>query len=114
MALLELQQFGGTTSVSEDSVFYTAPTAPFALQLVSLAINASLEELARETIKEYNNLSDVYTGEVSFNFLRGDQQDRLQDAFSKANLALLKLIKSKYDPRNFFSNNINILPNTNN
>ena len=110
LALMELQQFGGALNAVDESVSYTAPEAPFALHLVSPAINTPLEELARDTQKAYNSLGKVYTGETSYNFLRGDQQNRVRDAFSVAKYERLQAIKQHYDPTNFFSLNMNILP----
>jgi len=110
LGMIELQQFGGALSAAGESASYTAPKAPFALHLVSPAISTSLEELARDTRRAYDSLGAVYTGETSYNFLRGDQQHRVRDAFGKTKYTRLKAIKQKYDATNFFSLNINIPP----
>ena len=110
LGLIELQQFGGVLNPADESMPYTAPTAPFALHLVSPAMNTPLEGLARDTQKAYDLLGAVYTGEASYNFLRGDQQHRVPDAFSTPKYARLQAIKQHYDPTNFFALNLNIPP----
>lgn len=110
LALIELQQVGGALNAADESVSYTAPEASFALHLVSPAISTPLEELARDTRKAFDSLGEVYTGTTSYNFLRGDQQDRVTDAFSATKYERLQAIKQHYDPTNFFSLNMNILP----
>ena len=110
LGLLELQQLGGVLNPVDESMAYTAPAAPFALHLVSPTISTPLEELARLTQKGYDSLGSVNTGEVSYNFLRGDQQPRVPDAFSALKYARLQAIKQRYDPTNFFTLNLNIPP----
>ena len=110
LGLIELQQFGGALGESSDSVSYHHSKSPFALHLVSPAINTSLEELARDTRNAFDSLGEIYTGETSYNFLRGDQQGRVPDAFGAAKYERLQTVKEKYDPTNFFSLNVNIPP----
>ena len=110
LGLIELQQFGGALGESSDSASYTASKSPFALHLVSPAIDTPLEELARDTRKAFDSLGAIFTGETSYNFLRGDQQNRVGDAFGAAKYERLQTIKEQYDPTNFFSLNVNISP----
>ena len=110
IGLIELQQFGGALGESSDSVSYHHSKSPFALHLVSPAFNTPLEELARDTRKAFDSLGAIYTGETSYNFLRGDQQNRVGDAFGAAKYERLQTIKDQYDPTNFFSLNVNIPP----
>ncbi len=108
---IEVQQLGGELSAERgDATAYTAPQAPFLLHLVSPAMDASLEELALATKEAFNSLGAVYTGEVSYNFLRGDQQARVPAAFGTGKYTRLQALKSRYDPHNLFQLNMNIPP----
>ena len=108
---IELQHLGGELSAERDgSSAYTAPRAPFILHMVSPAMDATLEELALATREAFSSLGAVYTGEVSYNFLRGDQQARVPAAFGQANYGRLQELKRRYDPENFFHLNMNIPP----
>lgn len=110
LAVIELQQLGGALNGAAESVAYRAPQAAFALRSEAVAVSASLEKLARDTGKAFDSLGAVYTGETSYNFLRGDQQNRVRDAFGTTKFTRLRAIKKQYDPTNFFSLNINIPP----
>lgn len=111
LGVIELQQLGGALSAADESASYTAPKVPFVLHLVSPSmIGVSLEKLALDTRKAYDSLGTVYTGETSYNFLRGDQQERVPAAFGAAKYRRLQALKQRYDPTNFFSFNMNILP----
>ena len=108
---IELQQLGGELKAERaDTTAYTAPQAPFFLHVVSPAMNTTLEQLARATREAYNSLGPVFTGEVSYNFLRGDQQARVPDAFTPEKYVRLQALKRQYDPRNLFRLNMNIPP----
>ncbi len=110
---IELQHLGGELSAERDgSTAYTAPQAPFILHMVSPAMNATLEELALATREAYSSLGSVYTGEVSYNFLRGDQQARVPAAFGQTKYARLQRLKRRYDPENLFHLNMNIPPSS--
>lgn len=111
LGVIELQQLGGTLSRANESASYTAPNVPFVLHLVSPSLMASLEKLALDTRKAYDSLGAVYTGETSYNFLRGDQQDRVPAAFGATKYRRLQALKQRYDPTNAFSFNMNIPPN---
>ena len=108
--LIELQQFGGALDGASQNVPYTPFRAPFALHFVSPALAASLEELAVQTQSAAASLGPVFTGQTSYNYLRGDQQDRVPDAFTPEKYARLRQLKRRYDPTNFFHLNMNIPP----
>ena len=118
LAVIEVQQLGGALSDDPESAAYTAPAAPadgapagpYAIHIVSPAMSESLEALARDTERAFDVLGDVFTGETSYNYLRGDQQDRVPDAFGAAKYGRLRTIKERYDPSNLFSINMNIPP----
>ena len=79
---IEVQQLGGELSAERgDATAYTAPQAPYILHLVSPAMDASPEELVLATKEAFGLLGAVYTGEVSYDFLRGDQQAGVPAAF---------------------------------
>ena len=77
---------------------------------MSPAAEVALEELALTTKEVFHSLGPVYTGEVSYNFLRGDQQARVPAAFGVAKFERLQTLKRLYDPRNLFHLNMNIPP----
>lgn len=106
----ELQHLGGALGAENGAASYTAPQAPFFLHLISPTIRAPLDELSVATREAYASLGPVFTGEVSYNFLRGDQQDRVPSAFGPEKYARLQGIKKRYDPANLFRLNMNIPP----
>ncbi len=106
----ELQHLGGKLTQDGASMAFTAPKAEFWLHLVSPAINATLSELEIATKEAFGAIGPVYTGEVAYNFLRGDQQERVPDAFDKAKYQRLREVKARYDPQNIFHLNLNISP----
>ncbi len=111
LIMVELQHLGGVLSQEQaEETAYTAPAAPFFLHVVSPAMNNSLSELAVATKEAFDSLGPVYTGHVSYNFLRGDQQKRVPDAFGPDKYARLQSLKKKYDPSNLFRLNLNIPP----
>ena len=107
---IELQHLGGELSAENGAMAYSAPQAPFFLHMVSPAINATLEELAVATKEAFHSLGPVYTGEVSYNFLRGDQQARVPAAFGHEKYVSLQSLKQRFDPDNLFQLNMNIPP----
>jgi len=111
LILLELQQLGGALNNKPvEDMAYTAPKAPFYLKLVSPTLKTSLEELAPITMEAVNSLGPVYTGEVSYNWMRGDQQPKVPAAFGAEKYKRLRELKRKFDPSNLFRLNLNIQP----
>lgn len=109
--MIELQHLGGALSQENaEETAYTAPRAPFFLHIVSPAMNNPLSELAVATKEAFDSLGPVFTGQLSYNFLRGDQQDRVPAAFGPDKYARLQSLKKKYDPSNLFRLNLNIPP----
>lgn len=109
--MVELQHLGGALSPERaDDIAYTASDAPFVLHAVTPAMDHSLAELAVLTKEAFDSLGSAYTGHVAYNFLRGDQQDRVPAAFTPEKYARLQSLKSKFDPTNFFHLNVNIPP----
>ncbi|MBC7805845.1 MAG: BBE domain-containing protein, partial [Akkermansiaceae bacterium] len=111
LMIIELQQLGGALDKQRaEETSFTAPEAPFVLHLVSPTLNTTLEELAPITKEAFNSLGSVYTGEVLYNFLRANQQDRVRAAFGDEKYKCLQEIKRRFDPSNVFRLNLNILP----
>lgn len=111
LILVELQHLGGALlRESGEAVAYTAPKAPFYLKLVSPTLETTLEELAPLTKEAFNSLGSVYTGEISYNWMRGDQQNRVPDAFGAEKYKRLQELKRRFDPSNLFRLNLNIPP----
>ena len=111
LMMFELQHLGGVLSREQaEETAYTAPAAPFFLHAISPAMNNSLSELAITTNEAFDSLGPVYTGQLSYNFLRGDQQKQVPAAFRPDKYTRLQCLKKKYDPSNLFRLNLNIPP----
>lgn len=109
--MFEIQQLGGALSQEKaDDIAYTAPDAPFFFHTVAPAIKNSLSELAVATKEAFDSLGPIFTGHVPYNFLRGDQQDRVRDAFGPDKYTQLQSLKKKFDPSNLFRLNLNVPP----
>ncbi|WP_226584159.1 FAD-binding oxidoreductase [Halobacillus litoralis] len=67
------------------------------------------ETCIRWTREIHNKMTPYSTGGVYSNYLSHDEEERIKAAFGE-NFNRLKEIKSKYDPHNFFSKNMNIKP----
>jgi FAD/FMN-containing dehydrogenase len=65
--------------------------------------NSSWVDAAWDSIKDTRN--GVYS-----NFLQDDAVERLGEAYRADTLDRLAEIKYRYDPANFFANNVNIAP----
>lgn len=111
LILIELQQLGGVLKTERgDAMSYAAPEAPFYLKLMSPTLETTLEELAPITKEAINSLGSVYTGEATYNWLRGDQQNRVSAAFGPEKYRRLQELKLQFDPSNLFRLNLNIPP----
>ncbi len=112
LILVELQHLGGALkNEREEATAYTAPKAPFYFKVVSPTMQATLEELAPITMEVVHSLGSVYTGEVTYNWLRGDQQNHVPTAFGAEKYQRLQELKRQFDPSNLFRLNLNITPN---
>lgn len=111
LIFVELQHLGGALNNERgEATAYTAPKSPFYLKFVSPTLETTLEELAPITMEAVNSLGSVYTGEVSYNYLRGDQQHRVPVAFGAEKYKRLQELKRQFDPSNLFRLNLNIPP----
>ena len=107
----EVQQLGGAlTRSSTASGAFHASRAPYLLHLESRAVKTPMAEIARKTRDAFAALGDAYTGEKYYNFLRGDEQPLVENAFGAEKFARLREIKRNYDPTNLFRLNLNVTP----
>lgn len=109
---IELQQLGGALQHSDARhCAFTASVAPYLLHLVTpVTPKTTPEEVAKATHNAFAYLGDVYTGEANYNFLRGDEQARVPEAFGEEKYKRLREIKQRLDPENLFHLNLNIVP----
>ena len=111
LVLVEIQHLGGAlTRPDQPDMAYTPPAAPFYYKLVSPTLNASLQDLALTTSEAVRLMGDVFTGEISYNWMRGDQQTKVPNVYGSKKYRQLQDIKRKYDPTNLFHLNLNIQP----
>ena len=111
LIFVELQHLGGALNHKRgEATAYTAPKAQFYFKLVSPTLEATLEELAPITMEAVHSLGPVYTGEFSYNWLRGDQQNHVPAAFGAEKYQRLHELKRQFDPSNLFRLNLNITP----
>lgn len=52
----------------------------------------------------------MLTGELYYNYLRGDQQPQIAAAFTEGAFLRLREVKRRYDPENIFRLNLNLEP----
>ena len=111
LVLIEIQALGGALARHDNErTAYTAPTASFYFKIVSPTISAELEVLALKTKEAVRSLGPVFTGEISYNWMRGDQQTKVATAFGEEKYKALQAVKAKYDPHNLFHLNLNVAP----
>ncbi len=111
LVLLELQQLGGAlTRQGGDQMAYTAPQAPFYFKVISPTLNTTLEQLALITKEVVHALGSVYSNEISYNWMSGDQQTKVPAVFARGKYSRLQELKRQYDPSNLFRLNLNIPP----
>lgn len=111
LLLVEIQHLGGKMKEKPAAdTAYTAPASNFYFKVVSPTLQASLEELAPITMEAVHSLGPVYTGEVTYNWLRGDQQNLVPAAFRADKYKRLQALKRQFDPTNLFRLNLNIPP----
>lgn len=111
--VIELLHLGGRlrTKMQTDGAF-NASSAQFLLHTVATMEKSSPDEVAQVTQTVFDSVTADLTGELSYNFLRGDQQPEVAKAFMATDFARLQAIKQRYDPQNVFKLNLNIEPAT--
>ncbi|MDJ0367483.1 FAD-binding oxidoreductase [Hymenobacter sp. H14-R3] len=111
---LEILQLGGhlTPSVAGPlpSQASRTPTAAFMLHTVTMPEQSGWEEVKQVTEETFARLAPVLTGELYYNYLRGDQQVQVAAAFTESSWLRLREVKRRYDPENLFRFNLNVEP----
>lgn len=111
---LEILQLGGhlTPGIAGPPPDQAArtPTAAFMVHTVTIPARSSWQQVAKATDEAFVHLAPVLTGELYYNYMRGDQQPRIAAAFAEGAFLRLQQVKRRYDPDNVFQLNLNIAP----
>ena len=109
---IEIQQLGGALMQGDPDRFaFTPIRGAYALHLETACVGGVTRAEAAQGIGQtLHELGDVFTGEASYNFLRGDEVDRVPAVFGPQKYQRLRGIKARVDPNNVFSLNHNIPP----
>ena len=107
----ELQHLGGAFARSGAVSAFEPTRAPFQLHLTTPANPLeSMHTIADATRAFVADLDGLFTGGAYYNYLRGDERDRIPHAFGAKKYARLRALKGRYDPDNVFRLNLNIPP----
>lgn len=103
---------GAIRSVDPDGYAFEDRTAEF-----SVNVNAVWEDLSDPqdigwTRAFFEALEPASTGKAYVNFMSGDDEDRVADAYGAEKLARLVALKDRFDPENVFRLNQNIAPSS--
>ena len=111
---LEILQLGGhlTPGVAGPPPAQASrtPGAAFMLHTVTMPEQIGWDQAVQATHDTFTRLAPVLTGELYYNYLRGDQQPQIAAAFTESAFLRLQQIKRHYDPENIFRLNLNIEP----
>ena len=98
---LQIRSVGGAVAdVPADATAYAHRTANFSI----VALGSRAEELNRL----WDGLAEHFTG-LYLSFDTDLRPERVADAFPAETIARLRVLKSRYDPRNVFRDNFNIV-----
>jgi hypothetical protein len=108
---LELTYLGGAAAqVAADETAYGDRSAPFITNLLANWQDASADALHISWIRSlFHKLRPAMTPGVYVNFMSGDEQDRVPEAYQQR-WDRIVAVKSQYDPGNFFRLNQNVQP----
>ena len=108
---IELAYLGGAAaSVAADETAFGDRSSPFVLNLLANWENSSEDTANIAWVRDlFKRLRSGMTPGVYVNFMSGDENDRVPEAY-RERWDRLVAVKSKYDPRNFFRLNQNIPP----
>ena len=106
---IELAYLGGACGrVAADETAFGDRSAPFVLNLLGQWNDAEADQANVEWVRQlFRELRPQMTPGVYVNFMSGDEDDRVQEAY-RARWDRLLRIKQSYDPQNFFCRNQNI------
>ena len=102
---------GAVRRVSEDATAFGNRSAEFGLVIQARWQDPGESDYWTAWAREVRDALTPYaTGAVYANFLAREESDRIPSAHGPANYARLRELKCKYDPRNVFRANPNVLP----
>lgn len=110
---IELAYLGGAAGrVGASETAFGDRSAPFIMNLLANWPEASGDAGNISWIRGlFNQLRPAMKPGVYVNFMSGDEQDRVPEAY-RARWERMVAVKTKYDPRNFFRLNQNVQPRT--
>ena len=108
---IELAYLGGAAfQVAAGDTAFGDRSAPFIMNLLASWSEASADDLHISSVRGlFNKLRPRMKPGVYVNFMSGDEQDRVPEAYSER-WDRMVAIKTHYDPHNFFRLNQNIPP----
>jgi hypothetical protein len=109
--LIELAYLGGAAArIAPDETAFGDRSSPFVINLLANWSNASDDDVNIAWIRNlFKALRPAMTPGVYVNFMSGDEDDRVTEAYRERWDRLVE-VKSHYDPNNFFRLNQNIPP----
>jgi Berberine and berberine like len=113
MTFASIWRFGGAMQrVSTEATGFGDRTMPYMLSLDAIWSNAAHDDANIAWVRDFwQDMQRHSTGRMYLNFPgHGEGDNLVRDAFGAATYARLQTIKRKYDPRNLFRMNQNILP----
>ena len=108
---VELTYLGGAAGqVTADETAFGDRSAPFITNLLANWSDASADALHVSWIRSvFQKLRPAMTPGVYVNFMSGDEQDRVPEAY-RQRWERMVAVKTQYDPENFFCLNQNVQP----
>lgn len=108
---IELAYLGGAASqVAADETAFGDRGAPFIMNLLAQWSDAAADEFHISWVRGlFNRLRPAMRPGVYVNFMSGDEQDRVPEAY-RERWDRMVAVKTKYDPHNFFHLNQNVPP----
>jgi hypothetical protein len=109
--MIELAYLGGAAGqVDAKETAFGDRSAPFVMTLLANWVEASDDAANISWVRGvFNKLRPMMKPGVYINFMSGDEQDRVPEAYHER-WDRMVAIKSQYDPNNFFRLNQNVLP----
>jgi hypothetical protein len=110
---IELTYLGGAAGqVAADETAFGDRSAPFITNLLANWADVADDALQMSWIRSlFQKLRPTMTPGVYVNFMSGDEQDRVPEAYQQRWERMVS-VKSHYDPSNFFRLNQNVRPHT--
>jgi hypothetical protein len=110
---IELAYLGGAASqVAADQTAFGDRRAPFIMNLLAQWKDVAADDVHISWVRElFNKLRPTMKPGVYVNFMSGDEQDRVPEAY-RERWDRMVAAKTRYDPHNFFRLNQNVRPRT--